>query len=122
MSRGKHGSRGGQHRSRPLIYSSPTSFRDVRIPDDFDEEHYKNYEYLGAAIIGQAVEDYKGLKERNAIRNTNGGYSLAELSRFFKGEWFKMLSPLEMNGEQLMTLLDKQVLEEKKKKYNANKI
>lgn len=48
--------------------------------------HDKNYEDLANAIIIQAVKDYRGTQSPQ-VRN--------EIKRFFKSQWFSMLTNVD---------------------------
>lgn len=58
----------------------------------------KNYEDLANAIIIQAVKDYRKTKSPQ-VRN--------ELKRFFKSEWFSILTNLD--GDILIKKLEREV-------------
>ncbi len=57
--------------------------------------HDKNYEDLANAIIIQAVKDYRSTKSPQ-VRN--------EIKRFFKSEWFTMLS--NVDGDIILKKLE----------------
>ena len=57
--------------------------------------HDKNYEDLANAIIIQAVKDYRGTQSPQ-VRN--------EIKRFFKSEWFTMLS--NVDGDAILKKLE----------------
>lgn len=57
--------------------------------------HDKNYEDLANAIIIQAVKDYRRTKSPQ-VRN--------EIKRFFKSEWFTMLS--NVDGDIILKKLE----------------
>lgn len=61
--------------------------------------HDRNYEELANAIIIQATKDY---------RNTNSPQVKNEIKRFFKSEWFRMLT--KVDGDMILKKLE---LEEK---------
>lgn len=58
----------------------------------------KNYEDLANAIIIQAVKDYRRTQSPQ-VRN--------EIKRFFKSEWFSMLTNLD--GDMLIKKLEREV-------------
>ena len=58
----------------------------------------KNYEDLANAIIIQAVKDYRGTQSPQ-VRN--------EIKRFFKFQWFSMLT--NVDGDMLLKKLDREV-------------
>lgn len=60
--------------------------------------HDKNYEDLANAIIIQAVKDYRRTKSPQ-VRN--------EIKRFFKSEWFTMLS--NVDGDVILKKLEREV-------------
>ena len=60
--------------------------------------HYKNYEDLANEIIIQAVKDYRRTKSPQ-VRN--------EIKRFFKSEWFTMLS--NVDGDVILKKLEREV-------------
>ena len=60
----------------------------------------KNYEDLANAIIIQAVKDYRRTQSPQ-VRN--------EIKRFFKSEWFSMLTNLD--GDMLIKKLEREVKE-----------
>lgn len=62
--------------------------------------HDKNYEEFANAIIIQAVKDYRQAKTPQAKR---------EIKRFFKSEWYKMLT--NADGDMIIKKLE---LEDKK--------
>lgn len=57
--------------------------------------HDKNYEDLANAIIIQVVKDYRSTKSPQ-VRN--------EIKRFFKSEWFTMLS--NVDGDIILKKLE----------------
>lgn len=57
--------------------------------------HDKNYEDLANAIIIQAVKDFRSTKSPQ-VRN--------EIKRFFKSEWFTMLS--NVDGDIILKKLE----------------
>ncbi|MEE1351751.1 MAG: hypothetical protein UHM23_06845 [Clostridia bacterium] len=69
--------------------------------------HDKNYEELANAIIIQAVKDY---------RHTNSPQVKNEIRRFFKSEWFTMLT--NADGGMIIKKLE---LEDRKNGKQANK-
>ena len=60
----------------------------------------KNYEDLANAIIIQAVKDYRRTQSPQ-VRN--------EIKRFFKSEWFSMLTKLD--GDMLIKKIEREVTE-----------
>ena len=60
--------------------------------------HDKNYEDLANAIIIQAVKDYRGTQSPQ-VRN--------EIKRFFKSQWFSMLT--NVDGDMLIKKLEREV-------------
>lgn len=56
-------------------------------------------ERLSSAIIIQAVRDYMWAKRKDC------GYKLAELKRFFRSDWFSVLTGID--GEWLIDMLDR---------------
>ena len=60
--------------------------------------HDKNYEDLANAIIIQAVKDYRRTKSPQ-VRN--------EIKRFFKSQWFSMLT--NVDGDMLIKKLEREV-------------
>ena len=56
--------------------------------------HDKNYEDLANAIIIQAVKDYRGTQSPQ-VRN--------EIKRFFKSQWFSMLT--NVDGDKLISII-----------------
>lgn len=71
-----------------------------------------NYIDLANAIIAQAAEDYKVLKERElkyGVLYDRDAERMTELKDFFTGKWFAKLTTLD--GTYLMKLLDKEVKE-----------
>lgn len=60
--------------------------------------HDKNYEDLANAIIIQAVKDY---------RRTKSPQVRSEIKRFFKSEWFSMLT--NVDGDMLIKKLEREV-------------
>ena len=68
------------------------------------------YERLAAAIVVQAVKDYKGALRKEArgkaTETTQG--MIIRCERFFKSEWFQMLSDLD--GVALMEKVRKLAL------------
>ena len=60
--------------------------------------HDKNYEDLANAIIIQAVKDYRGTHSPQ-VRN--------EIKRFFKSQWFSMLT--NVDGDMLIKKLEREV-------------
>ena len=71
-----------------------------------------NYIDLANAIIAQAAEDYKVLKERElkyGVLYDRDAARMTELKDFFTGKWLAKLTTLD--GTYLMKLLDKEVKE-----------
>ena len=68
------------------------------------------YERLAAAIVVQAVRDYKGALRKEArgkaTDSTQG--TIVSCEHFFKSEWFEMLS--DLNGVALMEKVRKLAL------------
>ena len=68
------------------------------------------YERLAAAIVVQAVKDYKGALRKEArgkaTDSTQG--TIVSCEHFFKSEWFEMLS--DLNGVALMEKVRKLAL------------
>lgn len=60
--------------------------------------HDKNYEELANAIIIQAVKDYRRTQSPQ-VRN--------EIKRFFKSQWFSMLT--NVDGDMLIKKLEREV-------------
>lgn len=60
--------------------------------------HDKNYEDLANAIIIQAVKDYRRTQSPQ-VRN--------EIKRFFKSQWFSMLT--NVDGDMLIKKLEREV-------------
>ena len=60
--------------------------------------HDKNYEDLANAIIIQAVKDYRGTQSPQ-VRN--------EIKRFFKSQWFSMLT--NVDGDMFIKKLEREV-------------
>ena len=56
---------------------------------------YENFELLANAIILQAVKDY---------RHTYSPQQRAEIKRFFRSDWFKVLT--RVDGEMIITRLE----------------
>lgn len=63
----------------------------------------KCYEELANAIIIQATNDYRGLLTDLKPTAT---VNVCELERFFKSEWFKLLTAVD--GIRLMTAIRKE--------------
>lgn len=67
------------------------------------------YEELANAIILQAVKDYRDAVER--LRYTpddkSAQYDKRSIERFFRSEWFSILS--DLNGELLLKKLKEEV-------------
>lgn len=66
----------------------------------------QQYEMLSAAIIEQALRDYRRariniLKKYDVI---SSGIRIREIQRFLKSSWFKLLSDLD--GENLIELME----------------
>ena len=66
----------------------------------------QQYEMLSAAIIEQALRDYRRariniLKKYDVI---NSRIRIREIQKFFKSRWFRFLSELE--GEKLIELME----------------
>jgi hypothetical protein len=66
----------------------------------------QQYEMLSAAIIEQALRDYRRariniLKKYDVI---NSGIRIREIQKFFKSRWFRFLS--ELDGEKLIELME----------------
>ena len=66
----------------------------------------QQYEMLSAAIIEQALRDYRRariniLKKYDVI---NSGSRIREIQRFLKSSWFRLLSDLD--GEKLIELME----------------
>ena len=84
------------------------------------------YNTLANAIIEQAVSDYrKSLKGEKADTWVSVEDMLKDCERFFKSEWFTILT--KINGEQLMRKLQEEYQNEsepctKHKKPNKNNL
>ena len=84
------------------------------------------YNTLANAIIEQAVSDYrKSLKGIKADARVSVEDMLKDCERFFKSEWFTILT--KINGEQLMRKLQEEYQNESKpctkyKRPNRNNI
>ena len=66
----------------------------------------QQYEMLSAAIIEQALRDYRRariniLKKYDVI---NSRIRIREIQKFFKSRWFRFLS--ELDGEKLIELME----------------
>ena len=66
----------------------------------------QQYEMLAAAIVEQALRDYRRarmniLKKYDVI---NSGIRIREIQKFFKSRWFRFLS--ELDGEKLIELME----------------
>ena len=66
----------------------------------------QQYEMLSAAIIEQALRDYRRariniLKKYDVI---NSGIRIREIQKFLKSKWFSLLSDLD--GEKLIELME----------------
>ena len=66
----------------------------------------QQYEMLSAAIIEQALRDYRRariniLKKYDVI---SSGIRIREIQRFLKSSWFRLLSDLD--GEKLIELME----------------
>lgn len=66
-------------------------------------EKYDGYIQLGSAIVLQAVEDYERALADDDKR------MIADCEKFFKGEWCKLISPVD--GEYIMMKVKKGVKE-----------
>ena len=69
--------------------------------DNDSENEYAPYRRLAAAIIIQAVRDYRRVK--NNRRNKTDTYTLDEVERFFRSDWFGILT--DMSGEACLNQL-----------------
>ena len=64
------------------------------------------YNFLAAAIIRQALEDYKKSLEniRKKFDVVNSECTVYEVRKFLRSEWFRTLS--DMNAEKLIELME----------------
>ena len=65
------------------------------------------HEELANAIILQAVKDYRAARKKGNLRKIN------EIRRFFRSEYFSVLSDLD--GKVLIQKLDEEVKDERKR-------
>ena len=66
----------------------------------------ESYEMLSAAIIEQALRDYRRAR-KNVLKKydvINSGIRIREIQRFLKSSWFRLLSDLD--GEKLIELME----------------
>lgn len=79
------------------------------------EGRESSYKKLAAAIILQAVRDYR--RAACNRKNAEDSYTIESIERFFRSRWFSILS--DMDGEQCL----KQLQQEKfRKNENRNKV
>ena len=66
----------------------------------------ESYEMLSAAIIEQALRDYRRAR-KNVLKKydvINSEVRIREIQRFLKSSWFRLLSDLD--GEKLIELME----------------
>ena len=70
---------------------------------------YTGYERLANGIIFQAVDDYRKARKdlKLNIHNHEARLILNDCERFFRSEWFGVLTALD--GKNLLSQLDKEI-------------
>ena len=65
------------------------------------------YNHLAKSIVIQAITDYREVLNNQRIKKlSKAKYNKAELEKFFRSEWYRLLSDLD--GERLISLIKEQ--------------
>lgn len=86
---------------------------DFRVEGTYPE-NYDPYAQLAAAVVLQAIDDYRALgkkiKKANDDQKSIIKGKMKSISRFFLSDWFAVLSDLD--GTNILVMLSKEVDEE----------